>query len=275
MTRKLALALTALATLAVGATAALAGTNRTGADPRVTSTSILLGATTPLSGPASAYASVTRGANAYFKYVNARGGVQRSQDHVQVPRRHVQPGADGAADAPARRAGQGLRDLQRDRHRAQPGRPRLPEREEGAAALRRLRRDDVGHATRPQYPYTIGFQPSYQAEGWVYGKYLARTRRGAKVAVLFQNDDYGKDLLNGLKKGIQRSKVKVVAAEPYEVTASDVQAQVAKLKASGANVFAIFATPKFAIQAYVYRQQARLEAEARRQQHRSRRPRTS
>ena len=70
--------------------------------------------------------------------------------------------------------------------------------------------------------------------------------------MLFQNDDYGKDLLNGLKRGIQRSKVKVVAAEPYEVTASDVQAQVAKLKASGADTFAIFATPKFAIQAYVY-----------------------
>ena len=79
----------------------------------------------------------------------------------------------------------------------------------------------------------------------MYGKYLARTRSGAKVAVLFQNDDYGKDLLNGLKKGLQRSKVKVVAAEPYEASAVDVQAQVAKLKASGADVFAIFAVGKF------------------------------
>ena len=103
-----------------------------------------------------------------------------------------------------------------------------------------------------KYPYTIGFQPSYQAEGWVLGKYLARTQGSAKVAVLFQNDDYGKDLLSGLKKGIQRSKVKVVAAEAYEVTAADVQTQVAKLKASGANTFAIFATPKFAIQSYVF-----------------------
>ena len=103
-----------------------------------------------------------------------------------------------------------------------------------------------------QYPYTIGFQPSYQSEGWVLGKYLARTQGAAKVAVLFQNDDYGKDLLSGLKRGIERSKVKVVAAEPYEVTATDVQAQTAKLRSSGANVFAIFATPKFAIQAYVY-----------------------
>ena len=82
-----------------------------------------------------------------------------------------------------------------------------------------------------QYPYTIGFQPSYQAEGWIYGKYLARTKPGAKVAVLFQNDSYGKDLLAGLKQGIARSKVKVVAAQPYEATATDVQSQIATLKA--------------------------------------------
>ena len=70
--------------------------------------------------------------------------------------------------------------------------------------------------------------------------------------MLFQNDDYGKDLLNGLKKGIERSRVRIAAAQPYEVTASDVQSQVVKLRSSGANVFAVFATPKFAIQAYVY-----------------------
>ena len=103
-----------------------------------------------------------------------------------------------------------------------------------------------------KYPYTIGLQPSYQAEGWVLGKYLARTQGAAKVAVLFQNDDYGKDLLNGLKKGIERSRVRIAAAQPYEVTAPDVQSQVAKLRSSGANVFAVFATPKVAIQAYVY-----------------------
>ena len=103
-----------------------------------------------------------------------------------------------------------------------------------------------------QYPYTIGFQPSYQAEGWVYGKYLARTAPGATIAVLFQNDDYGKDLLGGLKRGLQRSKVKVIAAQPYEVTSPDVSSQIAKLKASGADTLAIFATPTFAIQAYQF-----------------------
>jgi branched-chain amino acid transport system substrate-binding protein len=101
-----------------------------------------------------------------------------------------------------------------------------------------------------QYPYTIGFQPTYQAEGWVYGKYLARTAAGATIAVLFQNDDYGKDLLVGLKRGLQRSKSKVIAAQPYDAAATDVSAQIARLKASGANTLAIFATPAFAVQAY-------------------------
>jgi len=103
-----------------------------------------------------------------------------------------------------------------------------------------------------KYPWTIGFQPSYAAEGLVYGQYIARVRKQAKVAVLFQDDDYGKDLLASLKLGLGRSGSKVVAAEPYQVTSSDVGSQVAKLKASGANVFCIFATPTFAIQAYVF-----------------------
>ena len=103
-----------------------------------------------------------------------------------------------------------------------------------------------------KYPWTIGFQPSYQAEGWVYGQYVARTMKKARIAVLLQNDDYGKDLLAGLKRGLARSGSSVVAAEPYEVTAPDVQSQIATLKSSRANVLAVFATPKFAIQAFVY-----------------------
>ena len=80
--------------------------------------------TAPLSGPASAYASVARGADAYFKYVDAKGGVNRAQDHLQVRRRRLQPGAERPGDAPARRAGQGLRGLQLARHRAEPRRSR-------------------------------------------------------------------------------------------------------------------------------------------------------
>ncbi len=103
-----------------------------------------------------------------------------------------------------------------------------------------------------RYPWTIGFQPSYQAEGWVYGQFVAKTMKRARIAVLVQNDDYGKDLLVGLKRGLARSGSKVIAAQTYNVTDPEVQSQIAKLKSSGANVFAVFATPKFAIQSIVF-----------------------
>ena len=252
MTKKLALVLLALAaSLALGATAALAAQIRSAADPGVTSTSIHLGATSPLSGSASAYASVARGADAYFKYVNGRGGVNgrkitytivddgyNPSQTVQATRRLVeQDGVFAIFNALGTEHNLAVRDYLNSK--------KVPQLFAASGAT------SFGTDAK-QYPYTIGFQPSYQAEGWVLGKYVARTQGAARIAVLFQNDDYGKDLLNGLKRGMQRSKAKVVAAEPYEVTASDVQSQVAKLRSSGANVFAIFATPKFAIQAYVY-----------------------
>ena len=231
--------------IATGATAA------TSADPGVTGTKILLGGTAPLSGTASAYASVSRGANAYFKYVNARGGVNGRKIDYRV----VDDGYDAARTVQATR--------------------QLVEQEKVFAIFNSLGTEH-NEAIRPylnqqkvpqlfaasgattfgadfkRYPYTIGFQPSYRAEGWIYGKFLARTKPGAKVAVLFQNDSYGKDLMAGLKQGIARSKVRVVAAQPYEVTATDVQSQIAKLKASGANTLALFATPRHAIQGYVF-----------------------
>jgi len=231
--------------IAAGATAS------TSADPGITAKTILLGGTAPLSGPAAAYASVARGASAYFKYVNSRGGVNgRTITYTYV---------DDAYNP--------VQTVQATRQ--------LVEQDKVFAIFNSLgtehnaaTRDYLNAAKVPQlfvasgattfgrdykkYPWTIGFQPSYAAEGWIYGKYLARTKPGAKIAVLFQNDDYGKDLLAGLKQGIARSKVRVVAAEPYEVTAPDVQSQIAKLKASGANVLALFATPRHAIQGYVF-----------------------
>src|SRR5262249_29729874 len=84
------------------------------------------------------------------------------------------------------------------------------------------------------------------------GTYVAKARPRSRIAVLAQNDSYGRDLLLGFKRGLAGGKAKVIAAQNYEVTASDVQSQVAKLKSSGADTLAVFATPQFAIQAYVY-----------------------
>jgi branched-chain amino acid transport system substrate-binding protein len=221
------------------------------ADPGVSSTTILVGGTSPLTGPAAAYASVARGAKAYFDSINDKGGVSKRKVEYRI----VDDGYNPAQTVQVVR--------------------RLVEQDKVFAVFNTLGtehnlaiREYLNQMKVPQlfaasgattwgrdaakYPWTIGFQPSYAAEGLVYGQYVAKTQKKAKIAVLFQNDDYGKDLLAGLKRGLGRSASKVIAAEPYQVTSPDVGSQIAKLKASGANVLAVFATPTFAIQAYVF-----------------------
>ena len=252
MTRKLAPTCLALAAaLALVVTAVFAGTAKGSGDPGLTPSKILLGRTAPRSRAASPYASVPPGAPAYFKYVNARGGVlgrtisYRIVDDGYNPAQTVQATRQLVEQEKVFAVVNSLGTEQNLAVRSYLNASKVPHLFVASGATT-FGRD------YEQYPYTIGFQPSYQAEGWVYGKYLARTARGARIAVLFQNDDYGKDLLAGLRKGIERSTVKVIAAQPYEVTASDVGSQVAKLKSSGADTLAIFATPKFAIQSFVF-----------------------
>ena len=95
-----------------------------------------------------------------------------------------------------------------------------------------------------------GLAARLQLEGKIYGQAIARNSPNAKIAVLYQNDDFGKDYLDGLKAGLGAKASNIVGEEPYEVTAPDVRAQIAKLKATGATIFVIFATPKFTIQSY-------------------------
>ncbi len=234
--------------LAVSIPTALAGSS---ADPGISATTIVIGGTSPLTGPAASYASVARGAKAYFEFVNAGGGVNKRKIDYRI----VDDGYNPANTVQAVR--------------------RLVEQDKVFAVFNTLGteanlaiRDYLNQVKVPQlfvasgattwgsdaakYPWTIGFQPSYAAEGLVYGQYIAQTKKEAKVAVLFQNDDYGKDLLASLKLGLGRSGSKVVAAQPYQVTSPDVGSQIAKLKSSGANLLCIFATPTFAIQAYVF-----------------------
>jgi branched-chain amino acid transport system substrate-binding protein len=230
---------------------ALARTSAPAADPGVTSSSILLGGTSPLTGPAAAYASVARGANAYFDWVNARGGVAKRKilykilDDAYNPAQTVQATRQLVEQDDVFAVFNSLGTEQNLAIRDYLNQSKVPQLFVASGAT------TWGRDTA-RYPWTIGFQPSYDAEGWVYGQYLAKTQKRARIAVLIQNDDYGKDLLGGLKRGLSHSGSKVIAAQSYEVTASDVSSQIAKLKASKANVLAVFATPKFAIQAYVY-----------------------
>ncbi len=119
------------------------------------------------------------------------------------------------------------------------------------------------------YPWTIGFNLSYQTEGEIYARYLLKNKPNAKIAILYQNDDYGKDLLAGVKEVLAGAKAKMIVAEAtYEVTDPTVDSQILTLKASGADTFINITTPKFAAQAIRKVVRLRLEAAAPRQQRR-------
>jgi branched-chain amino acid transport system substrate-binding protein len=229
-------------------TGSFAGTS---ADPGITSTSIVLGGTSPLTGAATAYASVARGAKAYLDSVNAKGGVAKRKleykivDDASNPAQSIQATRQLVEQDKVFAVFNSVGTEQNLAVREYLNRSKVPQLFVASGAT-------TWGRDAAKYPWTIGFQPSYQAEGWVYGQYVARTMNKAKIAVLVQNDEYGKDLLSGLKRGLARSGSSVVGAERYEVTAPDVQAQIAKLKASRANVLAIFATPTFAIQAFAH-----------------------
>ena len=100
------------------------------------------------------------------------------------------------------------------------------------------------------FPWTMGWQPNYQSEGRIYAKYLLEKHPNAKIGILYQNDDYGKDYVKGLKDGLgDKAKTMIVSEAPYEITDPTVDSQIVSLKASGADVFFNVTTPKFAAQA--------------------------
>jgi branched-chain amino acid transport system substrate-binding protein len=246
--KKLSLAVLVLAVaLAMSLTSAW---GRGSADPGVTGNSILLGGTTPLSGIASGYASVARGADAYFKYVNSLGGVNGRKitfkylddaynpaQTVQATRQLVEQDQIFADyDSLGTESNLAIRD-----YLAQRGVPQVFV----ATGARTFGAD------YKKYPGTIGYQPTYNAEGYMYGSFIRTTKPKAKIAVLYQNDDYGKELLGGLRAGLGTLTRAIVATQGFEPTANDVSSQISSLKGSGATTLIIFATPAVSIQSYV------------------------
>ncbi|HXG77182.1 MAG TPA: ABC transporter substrate-binding protein, partial [Gaiellaceae bacterium] len=230
-----------------GALASGAGAG-SAADPGVTPTSVLLGGTVPLSGEAAAFGTVGAGARAYFDYVNAKGGVHgrrieyRTYDDqynpaatVQLTRRLVE---QDRVFAIFNSVGTANNLAVRDYLNAQ----RVPQLFVGDGS------QEIGRSFA-RYPWTMGFLMSYRGEGNVYGQNLVRTRPRARVAVLYENTELGRDMLTGLTRAVAGRGPRVVARESYEFTGADVSSQVARLKASGADTLMLFATPKFFIQA--------------------------
>jgi branched-chain amino acid transport system substrate-binding protein len=99
------------------------------------------------------------------------------------------------------------------------------------------------------FPWTMGFQPNYQSEGRIYARYILDNHPAGKIAVLYQHDDYGKDVLKGLRDGLGGKTSMIVAEMPYETADPTVDSQIVRLKASGADIFVNITTPKFAAQA--------------------------
>ena len=217
----------------------------------MTSTQVTIGGTTPLSGPASAYQSVAKGAAAYFRYVNAKGGVNKRKinyiykDDAYDPSKTVDATRELVSQDKVFAIFNSLGTDQNLATRAYLNALKVPQLFVASGAT------TFGNDYK-KYPYTIGYQPNYRAEGTIYGRYVVKHAPKSRIGVLYQNDDYGKDLLAGLQRGLGAKAGLVKSKQSYNVDDPDVQSQIAKLKAAKVNTLMVFATPKFAIQAYVY-----------------------
>jgi len=246
MGRSLFLALAAFS--ALGIPGAFAGS---AADPGITPTSIHIGGTTPLTGSAQAFSSVAKGAAAYFKYVNARGGVNKRRieyeylDDQYIPSETVRQTRILVQDKNVFAIFNTLGTETNEAIRPYLNEIGVPQLFAASGST------SFGRDYR-QYPWTIAYQPTYIAEGAMYGNYLRRTMPKAKIAILYQDDSYGNDLIKGLQRGLASKAGNIVSKVGYAATDDSVQSQVARLKSSRATVLMLFSTPKFTIQAYQF-----------------------
>jgi branched-chain amino acid transport system substrate-binding protein len=253
MSRKFLLAVAVTLAAGVACLGALAATSADSTG--VTKTTITLGGTFPLSGPASSYAPIPVGMKAYFSYVNARRGSdnRRGVGGRQIIWKYYDDGYNPANTVQLTR-----RLVEQDKVFALVGglgtEPQLAVRDYLNESKVPQAFVSTGATTfgleYTQHPWTVGWQPDYQAEGAIYGKYIVANQKTAKIAVLYQNDAYGKDYLSGLQAGLGAEGNKIVATQGFEVTAPSVASQIAALKGAGADTFMIFATPAKTIQTY-------------------------
>jgi branched-chain amino acid transport system substrate-binding protein len=227
--------------------------------PGVTARSITIGGTFPLTGPAAAYAPIPIGMRAYFAYVNSRRGPDGKRGIYG--RQIVWKYYDDAYN-PANTIQLTRRLVEQDRVFATVGqlgtehnlavRPYMNQRRV-PQSLVSTGASYWGTQYR-QYPWTTGWQPDYIAEGRLYGVHIRQNHNGKRIAVLYQNDDYGKDYLYGLRAALGRNYANenIVAEVPFEVTSPTVQAQMVRIRQANAPIFVILATPTPTIQAYAF-----------------------
>ena len=238
--------LAATAALAVGATSAVASAQNYG--PGVTDDSIKIGGIHPYSGPASAYGTIGKAAGAYFKMINDQGGVNgRMIDYIDLD--------DGYS--PPKTKEQARKLVESEKVLAIFNSLGTPTNSAIHNYMNKKKVPQVFVATgatkwgQPdKFPWTMGWQPNYQTEGAIFANYLLQNKPDAKIGILYQNDDYGKDYVHGFKDALgDKAGSMIVAEETYEVTDPTIDSQIVNIKASGADTFFNVTTPKFAAQA--------------------------
>ena len=233
---------------AAAAFAASAGSARADDTPGITDTEIKIGQTMPYSGPASAYGVIGRAEAAYFKMINEQGGINGrkinfiSLDDGYSPPKTVEQTRRLVEDEKVAFIFNSLGTPPNLAIRQYLNDNKVPQLfvATGAATF-----SDPAH-----FPWTMGWQPNYQTEAKIFGKHILKTKPDAKIAVLYQNDGFGKDYLIGLKDALGADHAGMVIKEAsYETSEPTVDSQIVTLQGSGADVLLIGATPKFAAQA--------------------------
>jgi branched-chain amino acid transport system substrate-binding protein len=207
---------------------------------------IRIGNTMPYSGPASAYGTIGKVISAYFDKINAEGGINGrkinfiSYDDAYNPVKTVELTRKLVEEDRVLLVFSSLGTAPSAAVQPYLNSKKVPQLFVASGASMW----DQPH----EFPWTMGFQPSYQTEAHIYAQYLLENHPHGKIAVLYQDDGFGKDYVKGLKDGLG-GKIPIVAEAPYKVTDPTIDAQIAKLKTSGADIFFDVTTPKFAVMA--------------------------
>ena len=242
---RLAIASTALALFAVSTSGALAQKKY---DTGATDTEIKIGNIMPYSGPASAYGIIGKTEAAYFKKINDAGGINGrkinfiSYDDAYSPPKTVEQARKLVESDEVLFIFNSLGTPPNSAIHKYMNSKKVPQLFVATGATKWNDPKD--------FPWTMGWQPNYQSETQIYAKYILKNSPNAKIAVMYQNDDYGKDYLKGLKDGLgPKAASMIVAEESFETSEPSVDNHIVKLKSTGADIFINISTPKFAAQA--------------------------
>jgi branched-chain amino acid transport system substrate-binding protein len=235
----------AIAVLAVTSSGALAQKKY---DTGATDTEIKIGNIMPYSGPASAYGVIGKTEEAYFKKINAEGGIKGrkinfvSYDDAYSPPKTVEQARKLVESDEVLFIFNSLGTPPNSAIQKYMNSKKVPQLFVATGATKWNDPKD--------FPWTMGWQPNYQSESRIYAKYILKELPNAKIAILYQNDDYGKDYVKGLKDGLgAKAASMIVAEESYETTQPTIDSNIVKLKSTNADVFFNVTTPKFAAQA--------------------------